>query len=265
MTLKITRSSDLTPRLKVLYYGPPKSGKTLNALSFPRPLLVDSEGGADLYAQRGDVAPFAVYKTARFTDLVQAVDHVIADDGKSYDTLILDSLTVFVDVLRADRAGDKGTLGYRERAAVNVLMGGLYAKLALLPVHLVVIAHEGSEYATDGNNLKRTGDKAQADSSINYRFDYVLQTRRDFSALVVESRGFPAKGEVLKAAGWAALEPATRADDLRNLTVARAFFDHWKARGLSEADILGGLKVAKLSQWTDGRAAADGVLAALVK
>jgi AAA domain len=261
--MKFTPSAEIIPKLKILIYGPPKSGKTLAALSFPRPVLVDSEGGADLYGQRADVAPFGVLKTASLTELSAAVDEVKRDQGVSFDTLIIDSLTVFTDLLRAERADAAGMLGYRERASINVLMGGLYAKLAALPVHLVVIAHETSEYRTEGRNLTRAGDKAHADTSINYRFDFILQTKHDFSAVVVESRGYPAKGEIIKP-NWSVFEPAIRADDLRNKDVARAFFARWQGQGLTQTDILEALGVPKASAWQNGLSAAEAAVQAWV-
>ncbi len=46
-------------------------------------------------------------------------------------------------------------------------------------------------------------------------------------------------------------------DDLRDKDVASRFIQRWRGQSLSDADVLAALGVAKLSEWTRGRAAAD--------
>ena len=46
-------------------------------------------------------------------------------------------------------------------------------------------------------------------------------------------------------------------EDLRDKDVASRFIQRWRGQSLSDTDVLAALGVAKLSEWTKGRAAAD--------
>lgn len=243
-------------RMKVLLTGAPKSGKTRAALTFPRPALIDSEGGWEYI---DDLTPAAVSQTKSLDDCLTLIDAVRADHGATYDTLVLDSLTVFYDVETFRLRREKGAkFGYSERALVNERMKALYNALTQLPVHVVVIAREDDQYVTDGGTLRKTGRGADADKAVLYPFDFVLQMDASYAGTVLYSRGdaLP-KDYKLARVTFDALDCALRPGDLRNAAEARAFVAHWRARGLTDAAILAALGVDKISQWSNGRAAAD--------
>lgn len=50
--------------------------------------------------------------------------------------------------------------------------------------------------------------------------------------------------------------------DLRDKATATAFIQHWREQSLSDKEVLAALGVARLSEWTKGRAAADVTVAA---
>ena len=52
------RASALSRRIKLLLWGDAGSGKTTLALQFPRPAMIDLEGGADLYGGKFDFDVF---------------------------------------------------------------------------------------------------------------------------------------------------------------------------------------------------------------
>lgn len=244
-------------RLKVLLIGKPKSGKTRAALTFPRVALIDSEGGWEFIE---DVAPEGVSQTKDIDGALALIAQIEADGGKSYDTLVLDSITVLYQVelfRRRQSLGEK--FGFSDRAFINDRMQGLYNALTQLPVHVVVIAREDDQYVSDGaRSLRRVGTKADADKSVLYPFDFVIQMGDGFTGTVIETRGqaLP-KGYQLKTVTYEFLAATLLSDDLRNVQEARAFFTHWKNAGMSQEDILAALAVDKISQWTQGRAAAD--------
>lgn len=194
-------------KLKVLIYGPAGTGKTRAALTFPRPAVVDSEGGTDLYAGRDGVPAFAVMRAKSMDELNAAIAFIQQDKGRTFDTLVIDPITVFYDVQKEAmivalvKAGKKDELTYREWGKINARMTALYNTLTNLPVHVVVIARESALYANDTANLKVVGTKPEADKKIEYMFDFVIKTRKGMSAEVIKSRGV-GLGSEMKTVTW---------------------------------------------------------------
>lgn len=266
--------------LKILLFGPSGSGKTLAALSFPRVAIVDAEGGTDLYAGRKGVPEFAVMRAKTITELENAITFIESDGGSTFNTLVVDPITVFYDVQKeaASKRAKDGTMGFKEWGTVNGRMKTLYTKLTNLPVHIVCIARESIEYETENGNLRKVGVKPDADKALMYIFDFVIHMNPDHSGSIVKSRGVDfAKNGKLPQVNWAAFEAiagaytdgstvrqendddaSTRqANDLRDKDVATEFITHWRGQSLSNADVLAALGVSKLSEWTQGRDAAD--------
>mgnify|MGYP002413540852 CR=1 FL=1 len=279
MMVKIELATPVAKKLKVLIYGPSGSGKTLAALTFPRPLLIDAESGSDLYAGRPGIPQFHRARCKTLTDLEDVIRQVEADNGKTWDTLIIDPLTVFYDVEKTTLSvNNTKDLGYREWAKINNRMGSLYTRLTGLNVHVVVIAREATEYASEGKDLKKVGQKPDADRDLVYMMDFRLRMQPDFSAIVEKSRGATlGKSDHLPRVDWSVFEviaaaftdgqrqdyeddeqAATRqANDLRNREVAEQFVAHWRGQGLTNTDLLSALNVKRLSEYEGGRALAD--------
>lgn len=197
-------------KLKILLYGASGSGKTRAALTFPRPLLVDAEGGSAFYRGRPGVGEFLVKDTKALSDLEKIISLVQADNGKTVDTLIVDPITVFYDVQKdaMARTAKDGALGFREWARINNRMKAIYNSLTNLPVHVIVIARESVEYEGEGNNLKKVGQKPDSDKALPYVFDFSIRMNADHSGVVVKSRGLElAKNNRLDKVNWEAFQP----------------------------------------------------------
>lgn len=273
-------ATPVAKKIKVLLYGGSGSGKTLAALSFPRPAVIDAEGGTELYRGRQGFA-FTVFDTKNVLELEQAIQFVRDDAGKNIDTLIIDPITVFYDVLKdaTAKTTKDGSIGFREWARINSRMKAVYNALTGLPVHVVVIARESVEYEGTGNDMKRVGQKADADKTLPYIFDFVIRMNPDHTGTIVKSRGLDSLGQNqrLPKVNWEAFAPIAQfytdgtqnkqiddekeaellAEDMRDKDVATAFFKFWREQSLSDYQILDALKVTKLSDWTQGKAAAD--------
>lgn len=185
------KATPVSKKLKILIYGASGTGKTLAALSFPRPAVVDAENGTDLYAGRAGIPEFSVLRIKTFGDLEKAISYIQADKGKSFDTLVIDSVSVFYDVQKeaASKTSKDNELGYREWAKINNRMVYLYNTLTNLPVHIVCIAREAVEYETKGGNLTKVGTKPDADKRLVYMFDFIIRMNADHSGEVIKSRG----------------------------------------------------------------------------
>jgi hypothetical protein len=272
-------ATPIAKKLKLLFYGPSGSGKTWAALTFPRVALIDAENGSDLYAGRPGIPKFSVLHAKRLSEVEQAVRFIQADGGKSYDTLVLDPVTVAYEVEKtAESSNNTKDLGFREWARINNRMAALYTSLTNLPAHVILIARETPEYATRGSGLERVGVKPDADKKLVYMMDFVVRFQNDHSAVVEKSRGVVlGKAGVLPKVSWADFETIAagfadgkkieaedensaaeeEAIDLRNLDNAKAFVAHWRAQGLSDGDMLAALNVTRFSEWTQGRVRAD--------
>lgn len=277
--IKIEVARPVCKKLKILFYGPSGSGKTIAALNFPRVLIVDSESGSDLYAGRPGIPPFHRVRCKTISELNEVLEAVRKDDGKTWDTLVIDPITVFYDVEKnIGSANNTKDLGFREWAKINNRMNGLYTTLTSLNVHVLVLAREAVEYAGEGNNLRKVGVKPDADKKLIYMMDYVLRFNPDHSADVEKSRGITlGEGNHLKSVKWSDFEPVANLyvsgdkqdyeddekaaerelDSLQDKETAATFIGHWRGQGISDKDVLAALGVSRLSEWLQGRSAAD--------
>lgn len=203
MAAKFQKANKKAKRLKCLFFGDSGTRKTVGALSFPRPAVIDTENGTDLY---GDKFSFDVVNANTLSDVEELLTFIENDKGKTYDTLVIDSLTVLVDVLRGamEKKAKNGEMGYREHGAVNRRMKALYGRLMSLPVHVVATAHEAVLYEGTGNSIRKVGVKPDADKSIAYAFDFVINTQRNGKGVVHKGRGSKdlEEGKVVNGVNW---------------------------------------------------------------
>lgn len=281
-------ATPVAKKLKVLLYGASGSGKTLAALSFPRVALVDAEGGSDLYAGRPGIPAFSVMRTKSVVDLERTIEFIRQDNGQSFETLVIDPITVFYDVLKeaTARTAKDQQLGFREWAKVNNRMTAVYNSLTSLPVHVVVVAREAIEYEGEGATLKKVGQKPDADKKLPYIFDFIVRMNADHSGSIVKSRGVDMQQNATvphitwdvfaTAAGMFSEgeqiahqtdEEATELEsaDLRIKENATDFVKYWRGQGLTDSDILAALKVSRIGDYASGRKAADDAVTSYIE
>jgi hypothetical protein len=197
-------AAKVAKKLKILIYGASGVGKTLAALTFRRPAVIDTEGGTDLYAGRDGIPTFSVLHAKSLTDVEAAIKFIQADSGKTFETLIIDAITVLYDVQKdaAGKAAKKeDEMTPRDWNKVNKRMVNLYNALTNLPVHVVVVAREAELYEGEGLNLKRVGFKADMDKKGVYIFDFIVRMKADRSGEVIKSRGVNI-GKTIPAVNW---------------------------------------------------------------
>lgn len=271
MNNPFVEATPVAKKLKILFYGASGSGKTIAALSFPRVALIDAEGGADLYAGRPGIPKFFIKRAKTMTELREAVKFIREDNGKTFDTLVIDPITVFYEVQRdvLQTSAKTGEMGFSEWGKLNSRMKSVYNELTDLPVHVVVIAREATEYEGTGGNLRKVGDKPDADKNLSYLFDFVVKLNPDHTGTVKKSRGIDiSKGDSIPKINWSIFEPvanaytdgdtvnhqndeeATRVEAEREAVID--FFKKWKAEGLTSEEICTALGIKKTSEWTQG-------------
>lgn len=193
--------------LKVLLHGGPGTGKTLAALSFPKPMaVIDLEGGTALYP--GD------YDVLRTKDLRKVETAIGQLTNSNYQTVVLDPLTVIWQLLqdagqglvdnrgRRDNEGPRDhltsgqTLTTREWGIIKRHYAAILTRLTNLPLHVVLIARDTDLYEGKGDQLTKVGIKPDVEKSTPYVADFVFWCQAErtgntaqFTATVEKERG----------------------------------------------------------------------------
>lgn len=206
-------------KAKVLVYGEPGSGKTAFALSWPQAVVFDLEGGADLYAPGlklhwGAIPPYTVIRTKNPDELVNAINWLRHDAGKTYQTVVIDPVTVLWMILqdvgqnaaeaRAAKYGrgtDDVMLTPRDWGRIKAVYRRAMVDLVNLPVNVVMTAHQAdimeSRKDQRGNETQvKIGEKPDAEKKTGYWPDIVVKMQvanGRFVGIVEKVRG-PAVG-----------------------------------------------------------------------
>jgi len=250
-------------KIKVLLYGGAGVGKTLAALSFPRCAVIDTEGSTSLYQGREGYPSFDVLETSSVKQVEEAINFIRADKGASYDTLVFDSVSVLYNVLRKAEAAKNANstdMTFQNWARINRALGDLYASLTNMPVHLVLIAREATEYITEGRNLKATGVKPEIDKSLLYSADFVIRMTYGGRGEVTKARAsnFPIALQKVSWSSFASVigAPIPLAEQFKDRATVERFVSDWSDLGQA-ADLVRILGVGKFSEWTAGLDAAN--------
>ena len=165
--------------LKVALFGDAGSGKTLFALSFPKPAIIDGERGTDPYIGK---RTFKLLRANRWAQLQAPIEWLKKHPGV-FETLIIDPMTIFyfdqiqdiVNHIKSKRgneimtSGDWGVQKRRFAALLNSLIE--------LNMHVVLCFREKPEYEEvvngKGEEVRRkTGNfLVEADKQVRYLFD----------------------------------------------------------------------------------------------
>jgi len=171
-------------RLKLFAWGGSGVGKTTLALQFPKPVLIDLEGGADLYGKRFD---FSVVRASTADQVASAVEW-LATNPHEFETLVIDPISVYWDALQKKWSDifllrNKGTRAHKHefyefqprdwmtmKAEFKHLIRGLVA----LDMNVIVTARQKVLYA-DGGFMKAIGETFDCEKSLPYLFDVVVR------------------------------------------------------------------------------------------
>jgi hypothetical protein len=148
-------------KIKVLASGGMSSGKTHFALqSGKKVYAIDSERGTELFMGRTGFENFVGVKyTADLEEVIAILNAVRADGGKSFDTLVIDSLTNIYLQLAAKyiRPGEEKTRK-QNWGNVNLEWSRLVVAVSLLPVNFIGISQDKKNVdgETQANMAKAT-------------------------------------------------------------------------------------------------------------
>jgi len=182
------KAESLDKRLKLFLWGDSGAGKTTLALQFPKPVVIDMEGGTDLYGESFD---FDVLKATNADEVMEAVQWLITH-AHPYRTLIIDPITVYWDALQKKWSDiflrrNKGSKGYkfefydlqpRDWMTIKAEFKELIRKLIALDMNVIVTARQKVQYA-DGQFMKAIGETFDGEKSLPYMFDTIVRLYRD--------------------------------------------------------------------------------------
>jgi len=182
------KATSLQKRLKLFLWGDSGVGKTTLALRFPKPVVVDLEGGADLY---GDSFKFDVLKASTPDDIMAAVDWLLTQKH-SYRTLIIDPVTVYWDSLQKKWSDvflkrNKGSKGYkyefydlqpRDWLTIKSEFKEFIRKLIALDMNVIVTAREKTKYK-EGSFMVAIGETFDGEKTLPYMFDTIVRMYLD--------------------------------------------------------------------------------------
>lgn len=184
-------------KAKILVYGEPGTGKTVFAIGkpgvlpgWPHVALIDTEGGADLY---GGSVPFDILRTKSFGDILDAVEVVKADHGRTWHTLVIDPISVVWQVLqdagqqaaearaqRYGRAAEDVLLTQRDWGLIKRRLYSAMTELVNLPVNVILTAHlrDVMETRRDSRGQEvavKIGERPDAEKKTGYWPDVIIK------------------------------------------------------------------------------------------
>jgi hypothetical protein len=182
------KARTLEKRLKLFLWGDSGAGKTTLALQFPKPVVIDMEGGTDLY---GDAFDFDVLRATTADEVMEAVDWLL-QNRHEHRTLVIDPITIYWDALQKKWSDiflkrNKGSKGYRyefydlqprDWMTVKAEFKELIRKLIALDMNVIVTARQKVQYA-DGAFMKAIGETFDGEKSLPYLFDTIVRLWKD--------------------------------------------------------------------------------------
>lgn len=176
MALKAKKPAMRESRLKALFYGNAGVGKTMAAIQFPKPYIIDTEGSTDKaqYVRAIEQVDGAVLATVDFDEMVNEVKELLTTTH-SYKTLVIDSLTLLYNDLLEKAERKVGTEFGRHYGEANKRMKQLLNLLFRLDMNVIITSHSKNEY---GQNLSVLGQTFDCYKKLDYLFDLVFEIQK---------------------------------------------------------------------------------------
>lgn len=176
MALKAKKPAMIESRLKALFYGCAGVGKTMAAIQFPKPYIIDTEGSTNKpqYVRAIDAVDGAVLMTVDFDEMVNEVRELLTTKHE-YKTLVIDSLTLLYNDLLEKAERKVGTEFGRHYGEANKRMKQLLNLLFRLDMNVIITSHSKNEY---GANLSVLGQTFDCYKKLDYLFDLVFEIQK---------------------------------------------------------------------------------------
>jgi hypothetical protein len=167
-------------RLKMYIFGETGTGKTITALQFPKPAVIDTERGTIHYGKDID---FDVKYTSKFSEVDQIVDSLLENPQK-YKTLVIDPFSniydKMIDDLQTYLRKKKGNPTYEitglDYRPIKSQIRKFVSKLNDLDMNIVMTARSKDIYSNDsGEFMKKIGTAPDGHKDLPNMFDVVIE------------------------------------------------------------------------------------------
>ncbi len=183
MALRGKAPEKIEKRLKALFYGTTGVGKTTAAIQFPRPYLIDTEGGSenDQYVDILKSKKGAYFFTTDADDLIAEVKELLATKH-DYKTLIIDPLSIIYSSLLDRYADEVGTDFSRHKGPANRKIKHLLTLLTRLDMNVIITSHAKAKWvrakdAKGNDTVIEEGNTFDCYDKLDYLFDLVFEVQ----------------------------------------------------------------------------------------
>lgn len=179
MALRAVKPQEVKKRFKTLFYGVAGVGKTMAAIQFPKPYIIDTEGstGKKQYVEAIKKTEGAVFQTQDFDELLSEVKSLLTIKH-DYKTLVIDSLTVLYNDL-LDKAEKKvGSEFGRHYNEANKKMKILLNFLFRIDMNVIITTHSKNLYSKDEKEMVLVGQTFDCYKQLDYLFDLVFEIQK---------------------------------------------------------------------------------------
>lgn len=165
---------------KFMIYGESGVGKTFFSLSFPKPYMIDTEGGSvrDQYQKKLKEVGGAYFgKEEGSQDFKAVINEVreLCTTTHEYKTLIIDSFT-YLYMLEAAEAEAKGGSDFgRDKKAANVPTRQLISQLEKCDLNVILICHSKQSWERRGKDIINTGTTFDGYEKLEYILDLAIE------------------------------------------------------------------------------------------
>jgi hypothetical protein len=190
MALKAKAPVDVIPtKPKFMISGESGVGKTFFALDFPKPYLIDSEGGAtrQQYQEKLKKTGGAYFgKEEGSQDFKAVIEEVkqLTTTKHEYKTLIIDSFT-YLYMLEASEAEAKGGSDFgRDKKMANIPTRQLISVLEKCDMNIILICHSKIKWERRGKDIIDAGSTFDGYDKLEYILDLwceILKGGKTFS------------------------------------------------------------------------------------
>lgn len=176
MALRGKKPEKIQKRLKALFYGCAGAGKTITAIDFPRPYLIDTEKGAENeeYKEKLENNGGLIFQTSDFDEMMIEIKELLTLKHP-YKTLIIDPLTILYNNL-LDKAEKKvGNEFGKHYSEANKHIKHLINMILRLDMNVIITSHSKNEYASGMTVIGQTFDCYK---KLDYIFDLVFEVQK---------------------------------------------------------------------------------------
>jgi len=180
-TLKAIKPEEVKPsKVKMLVSGSPGAGKSWFSLMWPRPYMIDTEGGCvraqyqDRLKEVGGAYFGQEQGSEVFKDVIEEVK-TLATTEHPYKTLIIDSFSHLYLKAAGEAEEEIGSEFGKDRKAANKPSRQLLRWVNKCDMNVIFTAHTKAKWAKKGNEIYQDGNTFEGYPKLEYDLDLFLE------------------------------------------------------------------------------------------